>query len=65
MAAKKTAKKTDADQELGALRTRVASILHSNGFDGTKAAEQITAAVSEFVGGDVSSEKEGPEKTAE
>jgi hypothetical protein len=43
----KAPKKT---KEASDLRARVEAILHSNGFDGTKAAEEIHAAVVEHVG---------------
>lgn len=54
MAKPQAVKKTvDADQSVEALRTRVEAILHSNGFDGTKAAGEIAAAVSEHIGADL------------
>lgn len=60
--AKAPAKKTDADQDLDALRERVAAILHSNGFDGQKGAEEIVAAVGEHIGGDLSPKEEKTEE---
>jgi len=62
--AKPSAKKPDADQDLDALRARVEAILHSNGFEGTKAAGEITAAVSKFVGGDVAPKQDQEETEA-
>ncbi len=62
--AKKQVKTTPtSDESLGALRARVAAILHSNGFAGQKCAEEITAAVGEHLGADMSVAKE--EKTEE
>lgn len=55
---KKAVEKTEADLDLGALRTRVEAILNSNGFEGTKTAKEVTAAVGEFLGSDLA----GPEK---
>lgn len=35
------------------LKTKIEAILHSHGFDGTAAAKQITEAVSDHVGADI------------
>lgn len=57
------AEKKAETKDLSPLREKVKAILHSNGFDGSKAAGEIVAAVGEFIGGDLSDPKED-EKTA-
>lgn len=56
--AKAPVKKTEADTDLEALRARVTAILHSNGFEGTKTANEVVEAVGEFVGADLAPAKE-------
>ena len=47
-----------SDESLDALRTRITAILESNGFSGTKTAEEVTAAVGEHLGADLGAAKE-------
>ena len=47
-----------SDESLDALRARVTAILESNGFSGTKTAEEVTAAVAEHLGADLGAAKE-------
>lgn len=61
----KVTTKSEADDDLDALRTRVEAILTSNGFEGTKTANEITAAVGEFVGRDLAPAKEEETKSEE
>lgn len=62
MAAKKKADKAETTPTTAKdLKKQIEAILHSNGFDGTKAAGEIVAAVEAFTGEDLSEESEETE----